>query len=401
MIWAILVMAVREVGRNTMRSVLTTLGIVIGVASVIAMITIGRAASSKITSDIEKMGSNLLIVMPGSQQRGPVSTSASALTMEDARAIARETSAASLVSATASRGVLVVYGSKNWNTSVTGADNAFFGIRGFQLERGEEFSDAQLQSGAPACILGATVRRELLGKQDPVGAVVRVGAISCTVSGTLLSKGPSAVGPDQDDMVVMPLRTFQRRIAGNSDVGAIYVSAKSERLIPKAKTQMEDLMRERRRVPQGQSDDFNVQDMKEISSTLGTVTQAMVVLLGAIAGVSLLVGGIGIMNIMLVSVTERTREIGLRLSIGARAREVLLQFLIEAVVLSTIGGVIGVLLGLLMSYGAGWAFKLPVAASVDVVALAFAFSTTIGVVFGILPARKAARLNPIEALRHE
>ena len=401
MIWAILIMAIREVSRNTMRSVLTTLGIVIGVASVISMVTVARGASGKITSDIEKMGSNMLIVMPGSERRGPVSSSATAFTADDVKAITREVNAASLVAPTASRGALIVYGDKNWNTTVTGVDNAYVGVRGYQLSSGERFLDAQLQSGAAVCVLGASAQSKLFGKQDPLGAVVRVGTISCVVTGTLSPKGASTFGQDQDDVVLMPLRAFQRRIAGNDDVNTIFVSATSEKATSRAQRQIEALLRERRRVLPGQASDFSVQDMKEVSSTLGTVTNAMTALLGAIAGVSLLVGGIGVMNIMLVSVTERTREIGLRLSIGARAHEVLLQFLIEALVLSSVGGVLGVLLGLSASYGASHVFELPFAVSPDVVVVAFGFSASVGIIFGFLPARKASRLNPIDALRRE
>jgi putative ABC transport system permease protein len=245
------------------------------------------------------------------------------------------------------------------------------------------------------------VQRELFGKQDALGATIRVAAISCTVIAVLASKGPSTFGQDQDDFVVMPLAAFQRRIAGNTDVGVIFVQATSDRTTTKAKVQMQDLLRERRRIAPGQADDFQVQDMKEITATLGTVTGALTALLGAIAGVSLLVGGIGIMNIMLVSVTERTREIGIRLAIGARAREVLLQFLVEAVTLSTLGGIIGVVFGLGLSFAACRFLRLPFSFAPTIILIAFLFSAGVGVAFGYFPARKAARLNPIDALRHE
>jgi putative ABC transport system permease protein len=258
-----------------------------------------------------------------------------------------------------------------------------------------------VQGGSAVCVLGATVRRELFGPQDPLGALVRVGTVSCTVVGVLVSKGQSTFGQDQDDFLVMPLATVQRRIAGSYDVGSIFVSATSDRQTVKAKRQIELLLRERRRIGPGQTNDFTVQDMKEISNTLGSVTGALTALLGAIAGVSLLVGGIGIMNIMLVSVTERTREIGIRLAIGARGAEVLLQFLIEAVTLSTLGGALGVAFGLTASYAVTRALKLPFSISPDIIVVAFGFSATVGVVFGFLPARKASRLNPIAALRHE
>ncbi len=401
MIWATIVMALREVRRNKMRSFLTTLGIVIGVGSVIAMVTLGRGATARITADLANMGTNLLIVTPGAERRGPTSGSAPLLKLDDAKAILREVSAVERVAPSAGRGTLLVFGNKNWNSSVTGTTNEYFAVRGFKIDLGQSFSDAQAQAGAPVCILGATVRRELFGTQDPIGASIRVGTMSCTVIGVLVSKGQSTFGQDQDDFVIIPLATFQRRIAGNADVSTIFVSAASDKLTTKAKEQIELLMRERRRLAPGQANDFMVQDMKEISATLGSVTGALTALLGAIAGVSLLVGGIGIMNIMLVSVTERTREIGLRLSIGARAREVLLQFLIEAVTLSILGGVLGILFGLGVSYGASRALGMPFEVRPDIVVIAVAFSGTVGVAFGFFPARKAARLNPIVALRHE
>jgi putative ABC transport system permease protein len=401
MLGSTLLMAMREIRRNTMRSILTTLGIVIGVGAVITLVTLGQGATEKVTSDISKMGVNMLIVYPGSQRRGPTVTEAPRLTLQDVEAIARDVSAVSAVAPSASRGALAVYANKNWNTQLTGTTNAYFDVRGLKLSAGRMFSDVEIQGGTPACILGATVRRELFGRQDPLDASIRAGKVACKVIGVVESKGQSSIGMDPDDFILLPLSAFQRRIAGNNDVGSIAVSAVSESATEKAKKQIEALMRERRRVAFGQEDDFMVQDMKEIADTLQTVTGALTALLGAIAAVSLLVGGIGIMNIMLVSVTERTREIGIRLAIGARGHEVLLQFLVEAIVLSTLGGVLGMLLGLGGSYAAGRALGLPFRVVPEVVLIAFAFSASVGVAFGFFPARKAARLNPIEALRHE
>jgi putative ABC transport system permease protein len=394
-------MSLREIQRNTMRSILTTLGIVIGVASVIMMVTLSRGATAKITADIASMGTNLLILLPGAERRGPTSAIAQALKLDDARAIERDATAIGVVAPSVSKTALVVYGDKNWSTAVTGATNEYFEVRGFRLARGVLFSETEIAGGAAVCILGDTVRRDLFGGQDPIGATIRIGVISCTVIGLLETKGQSSFGVDQDDFVAVPLATFHRRIAGNTDIGAIFMSAQSDRETSRAKAQVQSLMRERRRSPISGVDDFQVQDMKEISNTLGSVTGALTALLGAIAGVSLLVGGIGIMNIMLVSVTERTREIGIRLAIGARAREVLLQFLVEAVTLSTLGGVLGAFLGFGASFGAARAFHLPFELLPDILVLAFGFSTTVGVVFGYFPAHKAARLKPIEALRHE
>jgi putative ABC transport system permease protein len=333
-----LVMAVREVRRNTMRSILTGLGIVIGVAAVILMVTIGDSASRKVTIDIGKLGSNLLIVMPGSERRGPIAATAPPLTSADAAAIAAAASAVGQVAPAASKSVLAVVGNHNHNTLATGSTNAYFGVRSYAIARGRVFTDAELQAVALACVIGETVRRELFRNQDPLGATLRVDRLSCTVVGVLVSKGSATLGGDQDDLIVIPLLAVQRRLTGSTDLGAVFVSAIDERSTTRAKTQIEQLLRQRRRIQPGQADDFMVQDMKEITKTLGTVTGILTALLAAIAAVSLLVGGIGIMNIMLVSVTERTREIGIRLAIGALEGEVLLQFLIEAVVLSTLGG---------------------------------------------------------------
>ncbi len=401
MFWATIIMSLREIRRNTMRSLLTTLGIVIGVSAVIAMVTLGQGATAKVTGDIAKMGNNMLMVMPGADRRGPTQTSATPFKLTDAIAIQREIAAVANVAPASGKSALTVYGNKNHAATVNGSTNAFFEIRGYEIAQGRVFTDAEMAGGQPACVLGETVRKELFGSGDPLGAFIRVGNLSCRVVGVLVSKGQSTFGMDQDDFLVMPLRAFQRRLAGNTDVGMIYVSAKSDGVIAKAKSQIEGLMRERRHVAGGTEDDFMVRDMKEIADTLSSVTGALTALLGAIAAVSLLVGGIGIMNIMLVSVTERTREIGVRLAIGARAEEVLLQFLIEAVVLSLFGGIFGMVLGLGGSYLAAMAFKLPFIVSPTVVVVALVFSAAIGVGFGYAPARKAAGLNPIDALRHE
>jgi len=305
------------------------------------------------------------------------------------------------VAPSSSTTTLAIYGSTNWNTQVTGTTNEYFTVRALELRAGRTFSDVELQGGTPSCIVGATVERELFGARSPLGQTIRLGRVSCLIVGALESKGQSTFGMDQDDFVLIPLRTFQRRMAGTADVGSIAVSAVSEDATSKAKKQIELLMRERRRILPGQEDNFQVRDMKEIAKTLETVTGTLTILLGAVAAVSLLVGGIGIMNIMLVSVTERTREIGTRLAIGARGAEVLLQFIVEAVVLSTLGGVMGIALGLLGSFAATSAFGMPFVLLPGIIAIAFVFSAFVGVLFGYLPAHKAARLNPIEALRHE
>lgn len=401
MLGSTFVMASREIRRNVLRSALTTLGIVIGVAAVIALVTIGEGATRKVTQDISNMGVNMLTVSPGADRRGPTSVTATPLMIDDARAILREVPSVAAVAPVASSTVLAISGATNWNTQVTGTTNDYFTVRGLTLRAGRSFSDVELESGTPACIVGATVERELFGAQSPLNQTIRLGRVTCRVVGALEPKGQSTFGMDQDDFVLIPLRAFQRRIAGRPDVGSIAVSARSENETTKAKGQIEALMRERRRILPGQEDDFRVRDMKEIADTLQSVTGALTMLLGAVAAVSLVVGGIGIMNIMLVSVTERTREIGTRLAIGARGREVLLQFIVEAVVLSTLGGVMGIVLGLGASFGLTRAFGMPFVFLPTIVLLAFAFSALVGIGFGYLPAHKAAKLNPIEALRHE
>jgi putative ABC transport system permease protein len=398
---ATLLMALREVRRNVMRSVLTTLGIVIGVGSVIAMVTLGQSATARVTGDIAALGQNMLIVLPGADRRGPVSTNAAAFKLDDVRSIERELTGIAAVAATATKGELVVYGNANYSTIAYGTTNEFFQVRSLKVTRGREFTDAELAGGTPACILGETVRRQLFASQESLDATIRVGLVACRVVGLLEAKGQNTFGQDQDDFLVMPLPTVQRRLAGNGDIGMIFVSVAEEQAIARTKARMEGLLRERRRIVPGQKDDFTVQDTKEIAKTVGSVTGVLTALLGAVAAVSLLVGGIGIMNIMLVSVTERTREIGIRLAIGALADEVLLQFLVEAVLLCMLGGAIGVTLGLGGSWLATRALSMPFAVQPTVVIGAFVFSAAIGIAFGYLPARKAARLNPIEALRHE
>ena len=401
MFFSTVLMAFREIRRNKLRSSLTTLGIVIGVASVIALVTLGEGATAKVTGEISGMGVNMLTVFPGAERRGPVSESASPFTMEDAKAIAREASAVMRAAPSSGRAMLAVYANRNWNTTVTGTTNEYFEVRNLHIETGRVFSDVELTSAQPVCVIGNTVQQKLFGHQDPLGATIRMGRVSCLIIGTTVPKGQSTFGMDQDDFILIPLGAFQRRIAGNADVGAIAVSARDENLTTKAKGQIQALMRERRRIAPGQADDFAVRDTREIMQTLQNVTGVLTALLGAVAAVSLLVGGIGIMNIMLVSVTERTREIGIRLAVGARAHEVLLQFLVEAVVLCVMGGLFGMILGLGGAYGAGIALKIPFAFRPQVVLIAVAFSAFVGLAFGFFPARKAARLNPIEALRHE
>jgi putative ABC transport system permease protein len=396
-------LALREIRRNVLRSTLTMLGIIIGVAAVIVMVTLGNGATARISQDIGKLGTNLLDIRPGQGFRGGggARIRAEPFDTDDVEAIRTEISGLAAVAPTSSRQVQIVYGNENWSTTVTGTVNDYLKARNWTLASGRLFTDSELRSGKPACVLGSTVRGELFGGQDPLGSKIRVQHLSCEVIGVLESKGQSSFGTDQDDILLIPLRTFQRRIAGNRDVGSISVSVQDGSAMDKVQNDIERLMRERRKIKVGDEDDFFVGNMEQLISTLTGTTQVLTALLGAVAAVSLLVGGIGIMNIMLVSVTERTREIGIRLSIGAMAREVLTQFLVEALVLSSLGGLLGIMIGVGSSAATAPLLGVPFVFQPGIVMLAFVFSAAVGIVFGYFPARQAARLDPIEALRYE
>lgn len=401
MIWNALLLALREIRRNVLRSFLTILGIVIGVAAVIIMVTLGGGATLQVTQQIASLGSNLLIISPG-KRMGPGQTAgAAAFSVSDAVALTRDVPQLAAVAPMASRSMTAVYGNANWSTQVTGTTNDYFMARNWTAKSGRLFSDSELRAGAAVCIIGNTVRSKLFGSQDPVGARIRLQKIACEVIGLLESKGQSSMGSDQDDLAIIPLRAFQRRIAGNQDVGLIQVSVRDGASTSRVQQEIERMMRERRHLSENEENNFNVMDMKEITKMLTSTTQVLTALLSAVAAVSLLVGGIGIMNIMLVSVTERTREIGTRLAIGALEKEVLLQFLVEAAVLSSFGGIVGIVLALAASVGLASALDVPFVFNAPIVAVAFVFSAAVGLVFGYFPAKKAASLNPIEALRHE
>jgi putative ABC transport system permease protein len=402
MVWSVLWLALRAIRRSTMRSSLTILGIVIGVAAVITMVTIGGGATAKVTADVASLGSNLIDVRPGQGPRpGGASESAAMFKLEDAEAIAREISGLAAVAPAASQTMQAISGSANWSTTITGTTNEYLQVRNWPLASGRPFGEGELRAGGAQCILGATVRQALFGSQDPLGATIRLQRLSCQVIGVLARKGQSSFGMDQDDVVLVPLRMLQRRIAGNGEVSVISVSARDGVSTEKVQRDIERLLRERRRITAGKDDDFHVRNMQQLISTLAGTTQVLTALLGAVGAVSLLVGGIGIMNIMLVSVTERTREIGLRLAIGALEREVLLQFLVEAVVLSSLGGLVGIILGLAAAAVGARVLEVPFVLNLRIVVVAFVFSAMVGVLFGYFPARRAARLDPIEALRHE
>ena len=400
MLWNTLLLALRSIRRNLLRSFLTILGIVIGVAAVITMVTLGKGATQSVSDQISSMGSNLLLVRPG-QRYGPAADAAANFKADDVEAIRTQIASAEAVAPVVSKSVTAVYQARNWSTVVTGSNNDYFHAGNWAFAAGRDFSEAEARAGKAVCVIGETVREKLFGGQNPVGSEIRIKQFACEVIGLLKPKGQSAMGSDQDDTVVMPLRTVQRRLAGSQDISRLTVSIKEGASIDVAKAQLSELLRERRNIGDNEEDDFRVLDTRQIAETLTSTTRILTTLLGAVAAVSLLVGGIGIMNIMLVSVTERTREIGIRLAIGALEREVLLQFLIEAVVLACLGGLVGIALATGASIFLARLMDVPYLFDPGINLLSFVFSAAIGVIFGFFPARRAARLNPIDALRHE
>jgi len=396
-----LILAFREIRRNVMRSFLTVLGIVIGVAAVIIMVTVGKGATAQVEQQIASMGSNVLMITPGKRLGPGLDTGNVPFKEADAEAIARDITSIAAVAPIANQSLQAIFGNENWTTQITGSDNHYCKVTNRSVAAGRQFTDSEVRGGGAVCIIGQTVRKKLFGGQDPVGENIRLQKLSCTVIGLLAEKGQSTMGTDQDDIVVIPLHTLQRRITGNQNVGMIQVSVQKDASTEKVQEDIGRLMRERRHLSPSDDDNFNVMDMKEIAKMLTGTTQLLTALLSAVAAVSLLVGGIGIMNIMLVSVTERTREIGTRLAIGALEREVLLQFLVEAVVLSSLGGILGILLAIGASLGLTALLRVPFIFNGLIIIIAFLFSAAVGVLFGYFPARKAARLNPIDALRYE
>ncbi len=397
-----LLLALRSIRRNLMRSFLTILGIVIGVSAVITMVTVGNGATLSVQNQITGLGTNLLQIRPGQRMGGPGGGGgAPAFREPDATAIISQVSGLLAVAPEARTFASIVADSRNWNSSVIGSTNEWLVTGNWKLLSGREFTEEEQRGGASVCLVGTTIQRELFSGNSALGAMIRVKQITCEVIGVLDSKGQGAFGNDQDDVVLMPLHTLQRRITGNTRVNTLLVSMQDSADPTSVKAALTELLRERRKLAEAEEDNFNVLDTKQLSETFASTTKVLTMLLGAVAAVSLLVGGIGIMNIMLVSVTERTREIGLRLAIGALEGEVLLQFLIEAVVLSALGGVVGIVLATGASIGLARLMDVPYVFGLGVNVLSFVFSAAIGVVFGYFPARRAARLDPIEALRHE
>jgi putative ABC transport system permease protein len=396
-----LTIALQAIGRHKLRSFLTALGIIIGVASVVTMVQLGQSATREVTEQIASIGSNLLFVSPGTSRRGPggVRNPAEPFDTADVEAISNEISGVRVAPA-AIRSATVVYGNANRNVTVSGTTNDYFEVRNHDLEYGRRFEPGELQAGTAVCIIGKTLVDEVYLGQNPLGTMLRVERTACQVIGVLEEKGTS-MGQDPDEAVLMPIKAAQRRLVGSLDVHTIFVSAVAAGTTERVKSEIESLLRQRRHLRAEDEDDFNVFDTQEVVAALQQTTGTLTVFLGAIAAVSLLVGGIGIMNIMLVSVTERTREIGIRLAIGARMRDVLTQFLVEAVVLSTIGGLIGLVIGAGGSWVVTERLDMPFVPSPGIMLLGFSFSVFIGIAFGLIPARKAAALNPIDALRAE
>ncbi len=401
MLWEAVKLAFQTVGRNKLRSILTLLGIVIGVAAVIALVTIGQGTTDKLRADLSKLGSNMLIARPGGGQPGPPGgNDARSFTDRDVTAL-RSMKNIRALAPSANKTEDVIFGTSSGPVTITGTEPGGFIVQDWVFKAGGPFSENDVRSGTAVCVIGTTVANELLQGVDPMGQIIRVGSMPCEVIGVLEAKGQSAFGQDQDNTVIMPMRTFQRRIAGNTRISTIAVSAASSEVLSSVQAEMTEILRETRRVADDEDDDFSVRDMTQLAATLSSSTALMTGLLGAVAAVSLLVGGIGIMNIMLVSVTERTREIGIRLAIGALSNQVLMQFLVEAVVLCLIGGLIGIALGLGLALMASSLLDIPFVVDMSIVIGAFLFSGIIGIVFGFFPARRAAQLDPIEALRRE
>jgi putative ABC transport system permease protein len=402
-----LFLALRSIRRNLLRSFLTILGIVIGVSAVITMVTLGNGATMAVQTQISSLGTNLLMIRPG-QRQGPGGGGGGAgipsFKESDAEAILAQIGGVAAVAPEGRASVTVVANGRNWATSVTGSSNAWFDTGNWKLASGRKFEDDEQRAGGAVCIIGETVRREIYGGtvgQNGLGEQLRIKQFSCEVIGVLASKGQAAMGNDQDDSVLVPLHTLQRRVTGNQKVATLLVSMEDGSDSTRLKASLRQLLRERRKLAEGDDDNFNILDTQQLAETLSGTTKVMTTLLGAVAAVSLLVGGIGIMNIMLVSVTERTREIGLRLAIGALEREVLLQFLIEAVALAALGGLIGIVIATGASMVLARVMGVPYLFDLTINLLSFVFSAGIGVVFGFFPARRAARMDPIEALRHE
>jgi putative ABC transport system permease protein len=397
--------AVSALQRNKMRAFLTMLGIIIGVASVITMLAIGQGSKKSIQDEVSKMGSNLLFVMPGGQFRGGVqlgNTSSKSLTLDDVDAIRSQSTAITKISPEVRSSGQVIFGNENAPTTIYGTNTEYLDIKKVSVKSGRIFTNSEIKSAAKVCLIGKTVVKNIFGENaDPVGMVIRYNSIPLKVIGVLSEKGQNNFGQDQDDLLIAPYTTVQKRILAITHIQGIYASAVSEDKSSLAQSEIETILRTRHKIKEGSDDDFEVRSQEELIKTFSSISNVLTVLLGAIAGISLLVGGIGIMNIMYVSVTERTREIGLRMSIGGRGIDIMMQFLTESIMLSVIGGLLGILLGVGAASAVGTIMNWPVVVMPQAVVLSFIVCTVIGIFFGWYPARKAANLDPIDALRYE
>jgi putative ABC transport system permease protein len=403
-IFATLRVAMRALKRNLLRTLLTMLGIIIGVSAVIAMVSIGNGAKAQIEAQIANLGQNVVIVMSGNVRRGGFSMgfgSAGTLTQEDMQAMKRELDGVAGLSPEVRTGAQVASGNQNLSTSILGVSEDYFNLRSWPVVNGEPFTEQDVRRANKVAVLGKTTANVLFGDEDPIGQIARIRNVPFTVTGILLSKGMSMMGSDQDDVIMIPWTSAMKRLTGGTTFRNISIQAATPALIPAVQQQLTDLLRQRHRIQTDQDDDFTVRTQTEISDAATATSKTMTILLGAIASVSLVVGGIGIMNIMLVSVTERTREIGIRMAVGAKGRDILFQFLIEAISLSVLGGLLGILLGLGASRAIALQMNWPVLTSMNAIVMAFVFSAAVGIFFGFYPARKAAELDPIESLRYE
>lgn len=401
----LLKVALRSMNRNKMRTFLTMLGIIIGVGSVIAMLAIGQGSKKSIEAQIAALGTNILMIRPEASSQGNVRMEAGTsqrLTPEDAEAIVDHCPSVPYMSPTVRASGQIIYGGQNWRTSVYGVNPEYLKIRNMDIDLGDSFTSADVKSAAKVCVIGKTVATNLFGEyDDPIGKTIRINKIPFRIIGTLKSKGENSFGQDQDDIVLAPFTTVQKRMLTINYVQMIYLSALSEESIQQASEEVTALLKQRHKLGTSEDPDFSVRTQTEISATFSSTSDIMTILLATIASISLIVGGIGIMNIMLVSVTERTREIGIRMSVGARGRDVLLQFLIEALMISFLGGILGIVIGSVASSVIANVMMWPVSITMQSILLSFLFSSAIGIFFGWYPARKAANLNPIDALRYE
>ncbi|HEY9071495.1 MAG TPA: ABC transporter permease [Candidatus Ozemobacteraceae bacterium] len=403
-LWGVIRLALISIARNKMRSFLTALGIIIGVGSVVTMVGVGQGAYSSVQNEISKMGTSLIMIMPGSSMSGGSRMGAgtkTTLTEEDAQAIEADCPSVSMVSPIARSGAPLVYANQNWTSSVMGVGADYLGIRAWNLASGRFFTDQELRNGAKVCVIGKVVAENLFGSINPVGRSIRIKKMPFDVVGVLEERGQSGPNQDQDDVVVAPLTTVQRRMLGVTHIHMVMASAVSDEAVNAAKEEITTVLRRRHRLLDKEEDDFQIRTQADIAAMAGSTLGIITLLLGAIASVSLVVGGIGIMNIMLVSVTERTREIGIRMAIGARARDILTQFLVESVTLSCVGGLLGILVGMGLTSIISRFTEWQVYVSVPAMIVAVTFSATVGIFFGLYPAWKASQLDPIEALRFE